>query len=48
MLALMNEYAHACELGKFMRSRAIENYDIQHVADNYQKTLETLVYGTKS
>ncbi|MCF8342687.1 MAG: glycosyltransferase [Chitinophagaceae bacterium] len=48
MLALMNEYAHACELGKFMRSRAIENYDIQHVADNYQKTLETVVYGTKS
>ena len=48
MLALMNEYAHACELGKIMRSRAIENYDIQHVADNYQKTLETVVYGTKS
>ena len=48
MLDLMNEYSHACELGKVMRSRAIDNYDIQYVADNYQKTLETVVYGKQS
>ena len=48
MLALINEYSHACELGKVMRSRAIDNYDIQYVADNYLKTLETVVYGKKS
>ena len=48
MLALMNEYEHACELGKLMRLRAIDNYDIQHVADTYEKTLETVVYGKKS
>jgi glycosyltransferase involved in cell wall biosynthesis len=45
MLTLMCEYEHACELGKLMRSRAIDNYDIQHVAENYEKTLETVVYG---
>ncbi len=48
MLALMNEYEHACELGKLMRLRAIYNYDIQHVADTYEKTLETVVYGKQS
>lgn len=47
MLALMNEYECACELGKLMRLRAIDNYDIQHVADTYEKTLETIVYGNK-
>jgi glycosyltransferase involved in cell wall biosynthesis len=47
MLALMNEYENACELGKIMRLRAIDNYDIQHVADTYIKTLETIVYGNK-
>jgi glycosyltransferase involved in cell wall biosynthesis len=48
MLALMNEYEHVCELGKLMRLRAIDNYDIQHVVDTYGKTLETVVYGKKS
>jgi glycosyltransferase involved in cell wall biosynthesis len=48
MQALMNEYEHACELGKLMRLRAIDNYDIQQVADIYEKTLETVVYGKKS
>jgi glycosyltransferase involved in cell wall biosynthesis len=48
MLALMNEYEHACELGQLMRSRAIDNYDIQKVADSYEKTLETVVYGKQS
>jgi glycosyltransferase involved in cell wall biosynthesis len=48
MLALMNEYEHACELGKLMRLRAIDNYDIQHVADTYEKTLESVVYGKQS
>ena len=45
MGALMNEYEHACELGKLMRLRAIDNYDIQHVTATYEKTLETVVYG---
>jgi glycosyltransferase involved in cell wall biosynthesis len=45
MQALMNEYEHACELGKLMRLRAIDNYDIQKIADIYEKTLETVVYG---
>jgi len=48
MQSLMNEYEHACELGKLMRSRAIDNYDIMHVADTYEKTLETVVYGEHS
>jgi glycosyltransferase involved in cell wall biosynthesis len=48
MLALMNEYEHACELGKLMRLRAIDNYDIQNVADTYEKTLESVVYGKQS
>ncbi len=48
MLALMNGYENACELGKLMRSRAIVNYDIQNVAYSYEKTLETVVYGQKS
>lgn len=48
MLALMNEYEYACELGKLMRLRAVDNYDIQQVADTYEKTLETVVYGKKS
>ena len=48
MFSLMNEYEHACELGKIMRLRAIDNYDIHHVAETYEKTLETVVYGKKS
>jgi len=48
MKALMNEYEEACLLGKLMRSRAIDNYDIQQVADTYEKTLETVVYGKQS
>lgn len=48
MLALMNEYDDACELGKVMRLRAIKNYDIHHVADTYEKTLKTVVYGNKT
>ena len=44
MLDLMYEYEHACELGKLMRLRAIDNYDIPHVANNYEKTLESVVY----
>jgi glycosyltransferase involved in cell wall biosynthesis len=45
MQALMYEYEEASKLGKLMRSRAIDNYDIQQVADAYEKTLETVVYG---
>jgi glycosyltransferase involved in cell wall biosynthesis len=48
MQALMYEYKEACELGKLMRLRAIDNYDIQRVADIYEKTLETVVYGKQS
>ena len=48
MQALMKEYEYACELGNLMRYRAIDNYDIHHVADIYQKTLEAVVYGKKS
>ena len=48
MLSLMNDYEHACELGKLMRLRAIDNYDIQHIANTYEKTLETVVCGKKS
>ena len=48
MLALMNEYEHACELGKLMRLRAIDNYDIQHVAATYEKTIETVFYAKKT
>jgi glycosyltransferase involved in cell wall biosynthesis len=48
MLALMNEYEHARELGKLMRLRAIDNYDIQHVAATYEKTIETVFYGKKT
>lgn len=45
MQALMYEYEEASKLGKLMRSRAIDNYDIQQVAVAYEKTLETVVYG---
>jgi glycosyltransferase involved in cell wall biosynthesis len=48
MRALMNEYEEACELGRLMRSRAIDNYDIQQVAYTYEKTLESIVYGKQS
>ena len=48
MKDLMKEYVHAIELGKIMRLRAIDNYDVQKVADTYVKTLEIIVYGKQS
>jgi len=42
---LMNNYDSACEIGKLMRCRAIVNYDIRKVANDYAKTIETVVNG---
>jgi glycosyltransferase involved in cell wall biosynthesis len=48
MLSLMTNYSRACEIGKIIRLRAIDNYDIQQIAYEYSKTIETVVYGKKS
>jgi glycosyltransferase involved in cell wall biosynthesis len=48
MLSLMTNYPRACEIGKIIRLRAIDNYDIQHIANEYAKTIETVVCGKKS
>ena len=45
---LMTNYDAACETGKLIRVRAIDNYDIQHIADTYAQTLETVVNGKKA
>ena len=47
MVSLMCNYPQACEIGKIVRLRAIDNYDIQHIANEYEKTIETVVYGTR-
>ena len=43
MNLLIHNYDSACEFGKVMRCRAIDNYDIRQVAKNYIKTIETVV-----
>jgi glycosyltransferase involved in cell wall biosynthesis len=48
MNLLMNNYDSACEFGKVMRCRAIDNYDIRHVAKTYEKTIETVVNGKEA
>jgi glycosyltransferase involved in cell wall biosynthesis len=48
MNQLMNNYDSACEVGKLMRNRAIDNYDIRQHAKTYAKTLETVVNGKES
>jgi glycosyltransferase involved in cell wall biosynthesis len=45
---LMRNYKAACNIGKLIRLRAIDNYDIQHIADKYTQTLEMVVYGKKA
>jgi len=47
MDSLMKNYDAACERGKIVRLRAIDNYDIRHIADTYAQTLEKVVYGKK-
>ena len=47
MDSLMISYDLACETGKLIRMRAIDNYDIRHIADTYTQTLEKVVYGKK-
>ena len=42
---LMNSYEASCEIGKIMRRRAIHNYDIRKVADEYSKTIQTVLNG---
>jgi glycosyltransferase involved in cell wall biosynthesis len=48
MIELMSNYTRACEIGKIVRLRAIDNYDIKHIADEYEKTIETVVHGKRS
>lgn len=48
MNLLMNNYDSACEFGKVMRCRAIDNYDIRQVAKAYAKTIESVVYGKQA
>jgi len=48
MFELMKNYSRACEIGKIVRLRAIDNYDIQHIASQYSKTLESVVYGKRT
>jgi glycosyltransferase involved in cell wall biosynthesis len=48
MVELMSNYSHACEIGKIVRLRAIDNYDIKHIAKEYEKTIERVVYGKRS
>ena len=48
MNQLMNSYDSACEIGKLMRSRAIDNYDVRQVAKAYAKTIETVVNGKEA
>lgn len=48
MDGLMTKYDAACETGKLIRMRAIDNYDIRQIADSYAQTLETVVYGKKA
>jgi glycosyltransferase involved in cell wall biosynthesis len=48
MHRLMTNYDAACETGKLIRIRAIDNYEIHHIADTYVKTLEKVVYGKKA
>jgi glycosyltransferase involved in cell wall biosynthesis len=45
MYHLMNNYETACKIGRIMRSRAIDNYDIRKVSEVYAKTIETVVNG---
>lgn len=42
---LMNSYEVSCEVGKIMRRRAIDNYDIQKVANEYIKTIQIVLNG---
>lgn len=42
---LMNSYEVSCEVAKIMRSRAIDNYDIRKVANEYAKTIQTVFNG---
>jgi glycosyltransferase involved in cell wall biosynthesis len=42
---LMNSYEVSCEVAKFMRRRAIDNYDIRKVANEYAKTIQTVSNG---
>jgi glycosyltransferase involved in cell wall biosynthesis len=48
MIELMSNYPRACEIGKIVRLRAIDNYDIQHIAKQYAKTIESVVYGKRT
>jgi glycosyltransferase involved in cell wall biosynthesis len=48
MVELMSNYTQACETGKIVRLRAIDNYDIEHIANQYEKTIETVVYGKRT
>jgi glycosyltransferase involved in cell wall biosynthesis len=48
MFQLMNNYKWACEIGKIVRLRAIDNYDIQQIANQYTKTIESVVYGKRT
>jgi glycosyltransferase involved in cell wall biosynthesis len=45
---LMSNYSQACEIGKIVRLRAIDNYDIEHIANQYEKTIETVVFGKRT
>ena len=42
---LMNSYEVSCEVSKIMRLRAIHNYDIRKVANEYAKTIQTVLNG---
>jgi glycosyltransferase involved in cell wall biosynthesis len=48
MVELMSNYTQACEIGKIVRLRAIDNYDIVHIANQYEKVIETVVYGKRT
>jgi glycosyltransferase involved in cell wall biosynthesis len=48
MVNLMCNYPRACEIGQIVRLRAIDNYDIQHIANQYAKTIESVVYGKRT
>lgn len=48
MNMLMTNYIKACEIGKVMRLRAIDNYDIHNVAKTYAKTIENVVNEGKT
>jgi glycosyltransferase involved in cell wall biosynthesis len=48
MNQLMNNYDSARKIGKLMRCRAIDNYDVRQVAKEYAKTIETVVNGKEA